>query len=481
MHALSRESSESRHRLALVCCKEDSKRHHIVEEFADHVRTTAGVSNDTLQLLLRANCPPVHTITSDLPGAGKTESAKAVAFDRKLGLLSVSVAGPITRAQLLDKLKAARPRAYEALHIDIGAGIDGEMLNTFLFELLLTEMVTAGTTFYYLRPPMVILEVANTASNDLVNSVPICFVFPHQHLRCTVDRVIVSQEPTSPVQVVCQFLHALSVRTLNERDLVFDGARANVAALPAERCRELLQQHFFAKGKGDLSFAIMTVFLNILSLQLRSFSRSYYFNVANLRAMIGRNDVRQLAVTSLMEACLEFTTRSVTTCREEQSRSLNAGSASLQMAERLGRMTRWDESNHLVVLFNRQNAHTISVLFRLPELVPADVTRLLRSQEALSRASQRSAPGQAGTDHARTHAGHHGLSALRTHTRQPAQDGAHLSAHPGLDAGGTDGRDWVWQDQSGQLPRARRGDPVPLLERARRHHRGRDRAVRRRG
>jgi hypothetical protein len=403
MHELSREasassssSSSSRHRLALVCCKEGSKRHHIVEEFADHVRATAGVTDDTLQKLLRANCPPVHTVTSDLPGAGKTESAKAVAFGRKLGSLSVSVAGPITRAQLLDKLKAARPRADEALHIDIGAGVDGEMLNTFLFELLLTEMVTAGTTFYYLRPPLVLLEVANAASNDLVNSVPICFLFPHQHLRCTVDRVIVSQEPTSPMQVVCQFLHALSVGTLNKRDLIFDGARANAAALPADRCRELLQQHFFAKGKGDLSFTIMTVFLNILSLQLRSFSRSYYFTVANLQAMIGPNDVRQLAVTSLMEACLEFTTRSVTTCREEQTRSLTAaGSASLQMAERMVRMTRWDDSNHLVVLFNRQNAHTISVLYRSLDMVPADVIRLLKSQAALGHAGPLAGQGEA--------------------------------------------------------------------------------------
>jgi hypothetical protein len=386
MHALSREAAPHahRHRLALVCCKESSKRHHIVEEFADHVQATTGVTDDTLKQLLRANCPLVHTVTSDLPGAGKTETAKTVAFDKKLGTLTVSVAGPITRAQLLEKLKASGLRDSEALHIDIGAGIDGEMLNTFLFELLLTEMVTAGTSFYYLRPQLVLLEVANTASNDLVDGLPICFLFPHQHLRCTVDRVIVSQEGTSPVQVVCHYLHALSAGTLNERDLIFDGPQANSAPLPADQCRQLLQRHFFAK-KGDLSFTIMNVFLNILSLQLRKFSRSYYFTVANLKSMIGPNDVRQLAVKSLMEACLEFTTRSVTTCREEQTKSFSTATASssLQMAERLGGMTRWDESNHLVVLFNRQHSHTISVLFRTPGLVPADVTRLLKSQAAL--------------------------------------------------------------------------------------------------
>jgi hypothetical protein len=51
------------------------------------------------------------------------------------------------------------------------------MVNTFLFELLVVGIVSAGTFFFQRPTSSIFIEIANTTNNDLVGKLPMCVYF----------------------------------------------------------------------------------------------------------------------------------------------------------------------------------------------------------------------------------------------------------------------------------------------------------------
>ena len=380
------------YRLALICRGGDH--HHMVEEFAQYCHRIAGMSDLALSRCLESGWPGVKTITSTLPGLGKTERIKREMHEKKMDVVTFSISGPLDQTKLIQRLKELNIKYYHGLHLDIGEFNDPIWLDIFLFQLVVTGMVSSGTQFYHLQTRHVYIEIANTLNDRLGESLVIskCFTCVHLQWRNYED-LLVSSRITSKLQVVCQYLDIHARAKLESTDVHFTGPQ-KVESLPTKRCRELLAKYY--SSDADTTFTALNTFLGVLSKQLLKFSKSAFFKIANLKSMLGdgARGVRTNLFLALLDVSKEFESHSMSTCcssnlqtlsQKESAQALDkvvtfSGISSEHMVERVKGMIQWEESNHLLVTFHGTNSQAIEAVYRDKNLVPQNVKNLLNSQ-----------------------------------------------------------------------------------------------------
>ena len=394
--------------LALVCCEE--VRGHVLGQFADCEHPyRAGNSADTTKAALREQLKMLTSgqeivcITSVHPGLGKTELIRQHAYREGLMLRTVPVSGPMDIERLVRRLHQAELTHTGALrcalHLDISTVSSATDLNTFIFQLLVLGTVCCGTESFHLPArTAVYLEIAN--AGNLHDSLPVCLAFQigepgnEMVLHWDLNRFIVSSELDAPIQVVCVYLDALKRNTLNDNNITLDDGTQS--PVPAARCIQLLQEYFEFVRTTECSFSVVDVFVRVLADQLRQFGRSHYFEVEMLRAIDrdnprGNTSVRSDIVKALVEVAKEFATRSIDVAKSAQRRNqlqVQPGSgdadqaAAVNLAETLTRFqpSSWQDSNHLLVVFQRQMGGAISALYRDVRQVPEHIKKLLDSQ-----------------------------------------------------------------------------------------------------
>ena len=109
------------------------------------------------------------------------------------------------------------------------------------------------------------------------------------------------------MQVVCQYLLALSQRKINSEDIDFHSPK--MTPLSAPQCAQLLDYHYITKQQ-NMSFAILNIFVEFLSNQLVKFTQSQFFTVESLKAMMGKNNpIRGNLLTVLLQVSADFAHR----------------------------------------------------------------------------------------------------------------------------------------------------------------------------
>lgn len=375
--------------LSLVC--RGGPHHHIVDQFASGARNVTGMTEVKLRAKFEETLPNVSVITSELPGMGKTETIFGEAIQKEKAVVTFPISGPLFRSNLVHRLASMQMRECDCLHLDIGEVDNPLALDTFLFELVVMGMVSSGTQIYHLPTKHVYIEIANTLNDWLQDSLPVAKCFTSIHVKFeSYKHYVVSQESSSPIQVVCNYLHAHEFGTLESKELIFSGPN-KVKPLPGDRCKTLLQKHFSA---GEISYNIVENFLGVFADQLLKFSASPFLKPSNLKAMLGQShDVRTCLFEALLQVSREFAVRSVVTCKSVQSEAISDQQATEvlkqaqfssvktanKMIERVDGMIQWADNNHLLLIFQR--ALTISVLYRNLRLVPPSVQTLYKIQE----------------------------------------------------------------------------------------------------
>ena len=375
--------------LSLVC--RGGPHHHIVDQFASGAHNVTGMTDVKLRAKFKEALPQVSVVTSELPGMGKTETIFSEAIKREKAVVSFPISGPLSRSDLVHRLASLQIRACDCIHLDIGEVDDPLALDTFLFELIVMGMVSSGTLIYHLPTKHVYTEIANTLNDWLQDSLPVTKCFNPIHVKIDGYRCyVVSQESSSSIQVVCNYLHAYDFGTLESMELSFSGTN-KVKPLPSERCKALLRKYFLA---GDISYNIVQNFLGVFADQLLTFSASPFLKPNNLKAMLGQShDVRTRLFEALLQVSREFAVRSVVTCKSIQSEAISDKEATdvlkqaqlgsvktaNKMVKRVEGMIQWADNNHLLLIFQR--ALTISVLYRELSLVPPSVRTLYNIQE----------------------------------------------------------------------------------------------------
>ena len=381
------------YRLALICRGGDH--HHIVEQFSQYSHHIAGMSDHVLSSCLRSRWPGVKMITSSLPGLGKTETVKKESLEKNMNVVTFSISGPLDQDKLIQRLKKISLKRYHCLHLDVGEVSDPLWLDTFLFQLIVTGMVSSGTQLFHLLTTDVYIEIANTLKDWLRESFVISKYFTRVHLEWeNYKDLVVSSEVTSDVQVVCRYFNAFDKALLESEDIYFTGPQ-KVKPLPENRCQELLREYY--SSDADITFTALNTFLAVLANQLLKFSKSAFFKIVNLKSMLGgaAQGVRTNLFRALLDVSKEFASRAITTCRSSHSKTpsqeesakalekamvLFSGMSAQHMVERVEGMIQWEDSNHLLVVFHGANSQSIAAVYRNKSLVPQNVERLLKSQ-----------------------------------------------------------------------------------------------------
>lgn len=338
-----------------------------------------------MESLLQTMFPKVMVFTSDSPGLGKTEQIRDLAASFEKGVKSLHISGANRKLQLIQRLKELDLKPYELLHIEIGLAERPEELDIFLFELVILRYVSFSSLSYVLPETLIALEITNCPSQMMVNGMPFSICFSRKHLKWeNYENYKCQQVPNSPVQVACAYLSRLETGDLNA-----DIDLSKTELQNENKCQLLLRKYF--PSFDGINFTIVDAFVSVLGNQLKKFSASTYFKTTNLTLMIGEDNtsaVRKIVLESLIQFSKEFASRSIASCRDLQHRTfenfntplVDLKKAVLNLARRTEGMIRWENSNHLIVVFHSQDTQTVSAVYRCLENVPHNIEEMFESQ-----------------------------------------------------------------------------------------------------
>ncbi|XP_028396214.1 uncharacterized protein LOC114520187 [Dendronephthya gigantea] len=333
-------------------------------------------------------------ITSTLPGLGKTERIRREIQEKKMNAATFSISGPFEPSKLIERLKKLKLRKYHCLHLDIGEVSDPLLLDTFLFQLIVTGMVSAGMQFYHLPTTHIYIEIANTLKDWLLESLVVSKYFTRIRLEWqNYKNLLVSPEITSNIQVVCQYLDIFDRTCMELEEVQFSGATKS-KPLSARRCQDLLAKYY--SSDADITFTTLHRFLGVLASQLSKFSESAFFKIANLKSMMGDkgHSVRSNLFGALLKVSKEFASRAINTCRSSDKKNLSqeesakafdeamvsTATSAKDMVDWVTGMIKWKEWNDFFVVFHGLNSQAITAMYWNRSLVPEGVEMLLKSQ-----------------------------------------------------------------------------------------------------
>ncbi|XP_067672826.1 uncharacterized protein [Haliotis asinina] len=372
--------------MAVIC---EGSHHPFLDNFGDSVNQVQPLSESSMETCLQNLFPNVVTVTSDLPGQGKSETIQERAHTQNLDISTLHLSGDVTPPEIIRKLRCLDLSPSHVLHLDIGLITRPFDLEKLLFQLIVLKTISHKSELFTLVTSHIYIEIANTIDCVLRNSLQTITFFNREHVRWqNYDNFCVSQEICSPVQVVCNFLNVYKNGEIDVVDLYFSGEK-QCKPLNEQRCQELLRCYF--SYDTDLSFTIVQVLLNLLADQLKKFSCSHFFRTQTVAGMLGThqvNDVKTQVLKALLEMSKEFAARSMQSSR--QNASGDKVSDKQQMAttlasakattQRVDSMIQWCQSNHLIVVFHNQDIQTLSALYRSKQMVQASVRKLFETQ-----------------------------------------------------------------------------------------------------
>lgn len=349
------------------------------DKFAEFLMRPKPITENELQEFFASRYPNVFTVTSTVPGLGKNEEIQRLALQNNKGKITLHVSGIFDRENIIEELIKLKIKPYHILHIDVGPVDEPFELDFFLFELIVLKHVYARKFSYHLQTDCICIEIANSVNQELSNSLPTLTCFRRKNLTWNnYNDMRVSQEVNSPVQVVCHYLHLQDAGLLDQSDIYLTG-NEKVSSLSPIVCKSLMKKHF--STSGDMSYTIVNIFLGVLADQLKKLSSSVFFRTTNIQ----HERLKSELVNALKNMSTDFSSRSINACRSAQMASMGFSKENMSLtcaeilAKRTESMIRWEDSNHLMVLFH-YDLHTVSALYRDKHKVPQQILNLFESQ-----------------------------------------------------------------------------------------------------
>ncbi|CAG8581260.1 17097_t:CDS:2, partial [Acaulospora morrowiae] len=372
---------EKNFHLALICCREAGMHHHILEQFSQDVHfITKGLGAESMSKIYQELCPNVTCVSSDLSGQGKTEVIREINYQKGWTPRNLLISDGVRFAMLVRQLSELKLKKFESLHLNIVLIDHPYDVNMFLFELLSLGMTSNGSDIACLPSTVIFIEVASTLNQYLLNSLPLTGYLPRHHISWNINKLIVSRQYNSPIQIVSRYLDAHDRDIIDQDNILFVESQEAETLLPPKRCQQLLQKYFFDKKTKDVaSYRFLEIFLDVFADQLVRMSNSTFFRIKELKSMVRDQSIRKTLLETLLSVSMEFSTRSIDS-KAEQIKNLSD-----DMSATLGTIKPWEDSNHLLVVFLSQTPDSICALYRSKDLVPENVVGLLRSQHVGTR------------------------------------------------------------------------------------------------
>lgn len=330
------------------------------------------LSEQGVQQVMRHLAPHLFCFASDDAASGKTELIRHRAHARGLCPVTVPINGPLNIERLIDSLQSKEWKKWHCLHLDVGHSHVPELLSDLLAQIGLWRVLQSGSAIFAVPCDVVYVELANLSDTQLLRNLPFCTLARPSMVSFSLRNFCISTMRRSPVQVVCHTLHSLEAHAIDTQELAFEQKEP----LPAHRCRELLETHIVRRLTGSPTYALVHCVLRLLASQLVSFSVSTYFACKTLADLRIAGSVRSQLVRGLLESVISFTARAVSAAKLRQRGHVSRAAT---LDSEFGHMARWSDVPPML-LFNRFDRQTLSLVFRKEASVPQTLVDMFRSQ-----------------------------------------------------------------------------------------------------
>ncbi|CAB4393294.1 unnamed protein product [Rhizophagus irregularis] len=355
--------------LALLCYQKSEMSNYILDQFSLEAQEINELDAETLKEVYQELFTNITCISSDLSGQGKTEWIKDVSYSKQKIPLSFLISDNMNLKCLVNKLKACKLKQIQSLHINILSADYPEEVNLFLFELLTFKLVSYNNVIVSIPDTFIFIEISSSANQNLLRYLPILRFSHHKYLNWNIENFRVSQEITSPIQIVCHYLKLYDLEKIDTEENLGHDIKY---PLPEEFCQHLIMKYFLNKSdKYILSFKCIEIFVNILADQLIRFLSSQYFTINDLKLNLKEANIGSTIIKSLLSTSKDFVIQSIK-AKSAQFKSLTS--------EYENKIYQFDNSNYNIYFFN---PYTLSsyILYNDKNEVSDNIKLLLNGQE----------------------------------------------------------------------------------------------------
>jgi hypothetical protein len=359
--------------LALLCHRELGISQYILDQHSLDVREINGLNTEMMQEIYQELCPNVLCVTSDLSGQGKTEWIKESSFSKQKIPHSFLISDDMNFEYLMNKLAECNFKDIESLHITILPIDYPESVNLFLFELLTFKIFSYKELIITIPETFIYIEIASSVKQQLLDYLPILKILPSKHLSWNIEKLRVSQEIFSPIQIVCHYLKLYDYGKIDEKKILFNTSDIIEHSISAELCQNLILRYYF-NSEIISSFRNIEIFVDVLADQLIRLSSIDNFTINNLERNVGeKSNIRSIIVKSLIEVSKDFATKfkanqPISTVDEDKNVHFDAPS-------------QWNNLDNInMMFFNSLESNFFTVLYQDRNKIPESIKLLLKDQ-----------------------------------------------------------------------------------------------------
>ena len=245
----------------------------------------------------------VEVVFSDKSGIGKTHKIKYDIFEDNNNYLHFPLGGVITQNEIIERLKKLKIDENSEIHLDICDTNQIQLMQEFLFSLLITKFYCyKQSIFYFPKKVKIKIEIPNSFI-DFFSKFPILTLFSSTKL--TIEKLsplIVSRDIKSNEQVVANYLKALKENRLDSEDLNFPMITPELNAskikkfnkkykyllrdaqiISEKECNELIMEQI--KVSNNIKYPTyyqLKTFIDILGIQLKQFTQNNFLTALNI-------------------------------------------------------------------------------------------------------------------------------------------------------------------------------------------------------
>ena len=269
----------------------------------------------------------IQIIFSDKSGVGKSTKIKKEILDKNKKYIYFPFGGVLDRDEILNRLHKLELDNNCIIHLDLFDTDQPSLMMEFLFSALITKIYGKNESIFYFSKEIEIkIEIPNSFI-DFFSKFPILNLFPKTMLSINdLAPLNVSEDLTSNVQIVCNYLKDLKENTLNQKDLIFPvitpeaiktqvyfigkqsySTAEDARVLSQNECQELIFNIINANIKQPTYYQINS-FIDVLAVQLKKFNQNFYLNARQLKIRDPKMlPIRSFIVESFIKITKHFT------------------------------------------------------------------------------------------------------------------------------------------------------------------------------
>ena len=276
----------------------------------------------------------IEIVSSEKGGLGKSEKIKTNILNKKRNYIYFPLGGLLKREDIIKRLKKLPLRKESSIHLDLFDTDNIDIMEEFLFWFIIAKLYKVNEDiFYLLNDTEIYIEIPNFNINFFSTLKILTLIPPKKRYKISINNLeplVVPQNITSNIQIVCNYLKLLNDDKINDNDLFIlrrmaraftvkskmeikvgnayksvENSILEAEILSQEECCKL----FFNIIKGkNLTYYQIKFFIDVLGSKLKDFNKNYFLNAFNLsQDKNNLNKIRKIIVNNLIKQTEYFT------------------------------------------------------------------------------------------------------------------------------------------------------------------------------